>query len=233
MEILLRNQYVSGRVLRYRGSTHVRQEVKISGVTTNEQEQHWDAVLVQRVIAAEADGSGHVVTLAVPELADPAAIEAALDGQTQVTYVHMGPTGRVLRASTATPPSTFTFPEQGISPGMTWEGMSQFALPPNGHVANVPFTYQFREMQDVNGNACAVLEVFSPHNEWEVTLQEGQEPAVVSLETKGTIWFDVVRGLLVRSEMETVTTPQIGGQSVATTTSTLQELTSVELTFQG
>ncbi len=214
--------------LQYKGSTTVRQEILHSGVLTGENVNEWEALMVQRVVALESDGSGHVVTRAVPWNESPRVLAANLEAQKQVTYVLMEPIGRILLASTPSPPSTYSFPEHAVSAGASWEAMSQFPLPPGGQIAHVPFYYTLRDLSEYQGASVAVIDVQAPRNDWEVTLPDSADVATVSLETNGTILFDYVRGFMVRSEMQTMTAPRLGAQTVTTTTSTVQELIAVE-----
>jgi hypothetical protein len=195
-------------------------------VTTSETDNEWESVMVQRVLAVDNDGSGHVVTRALPWVEDAHQRATAIEEQHQVTYVLMEPLGKVRTASTPTPPSTYTFPVEAVAAGVQWESATLFPLPPSGQVAQVPFFYRLRGLETYNDAQCAVIEVEAPGNEWELTLPESGESVMVTLETRGLIYFDYVRGFMVRTEMETATQPRLGAQTVCTVTTSVQELIS-------
>jgi hypothetical protein len=184
--------------------------------------------MVQHILAVDVDGSGHVLTRSIPYERNETALQRALEAQRQVTYVLMDPQGTVRLSSTPTPPSTYSFPDGPVPVGDGWEFVTQFPLPPSGQVAHVPFIYTLREVTLVNGSNCAVIEVTAPRNDWEVPLPDSQDIALVSLETRGVIYFDYERGYMIHSEMETTTAPRLGPQTVTTITSTVQELIAAD-----
>lgn len=228
MKALLRNAFVPGQVLRYRARTNVRQELTQNDQATGDSDHEWKAVLVQEVLAVDADGSAHIITRAALEDVDPAGTEGALEAQRVVTYTKLDPRGNVKLSSNASTAASYTLPEGEVEIGDEWSDEALYPLPPTGQTAPVAFRYTWARTEDFGGRDCAVIEVHAASSEWEVLLPETQETILVSVAIEGTLWFDLEAGLMVRSDVSTMAMPRVGTQTVTTRTRVTQELERVQ-----
>jgi hypothetical protein len=210
-----------------RWRTHMLIEQRLSSSDASappERRQEWNTILLEKVIAVDADGSGHVTVIAVPEFPDPDQLEAALEGQRQVGYAYLDPYGELRRFSMPNPLLQFALPHRPVEIGDSWERQLSISLPPAGQTEMVTYQYTYRGQQDVSGRDCAWIDVLSPQNAWEITVPGAPEGALVTVETRGDLYFDAAAGILVRLELETQTAPSVGAESVTTLTRAIQEL---------
>lgn len=249
MDILLRNRYVAGQVLRYRGTTVVKQlmpradgQPDIEG--PNARQHEWEAALLAEVVAVEPDGTAHLVVRAALEDVDPMGTEAALEAQRTVSYLKVDACGNMLLSSSVAPLVMYTLPKKPVRASDAWYVEQMIPMPPSGQMAPVTYDYRLLRFEEVDGRQCAVIDVHAQSEEWEVHLPEApflpgkgfgdgdlsdtHDSAFVSVQIDGTLIFDVEAGLLVRADVKTLTRPRIGMQVVTTETTVTQRLQPVE-----
>jgi hypothetical protein len=237
LELLLQNNFVAGRTLRYRGTTRVRQEMvehafpravdQAAPQAQSGPEHVWHAIMLQEVLTVDADGAAHVITRAALEQAEPAATEASLEAQRSVSYAKIDRRGRILASSATGPTATYVLPETPISVDGTWSDEGLFPLPPGGQTAPVNLDYRLIAFEERQGRNCAIIDVNGASREWEVSLPDTDEPALAAVRIEGSLCFCVDVGLLISSDVVTRTSVRVGRQVVTSETHVQQVLERV------
>ena len=220
--IELKLKFVPGRKVFYTLETQLEQQVQRSGQVLRENEQTFVAHLRQNVIAADDDGSGHVVTCTTPPEADPKGDER------QIVYQRLSPQGTVLDVSGMNPTNSFALPDEAITEDSSWVGEIILPLPQAAQPVRCATEYLVTGTTEFNGLKCINIDCQVEEFEFEMPLPNNQGKAKVLMGSHGTMLFAPEEGILARMEVETVTSPHVGELVFTTSTMITQEFKAFE-----
>ena len=220
--IELQLKYVAGRRVNYVLETQLEQAVQQNGQVLNETENSYEAHLEVKTLAVEDDGSGHVLTITtVPGNTDPK--------QKQVLYQRLGGQGQVFEVSGMNPTNSFSLPTEPIKEDSSWEGQVQIPLPQSATPVTCTTEYTVTGMEEFEGLNCISIDCSVDEFEFDLPLPDGSGVAKVLMGSQGSMLFAPKEGILVRMEIETVTSPHIGQIVFTTSTLITQEFKSMTL----
>lgn len=215
-----RLKFADDQVIRYTLTSRSSQKASQDGNPVGaETTGGFEADLEQKIIRALADGSAHVLTITTPK-AGPGIPE----GARSVIYQHLGARGEVFEVSGPNQGNAFSFPEQAVGVGATWEGETQTQLHDVPEPVIMKYTYTFDREEELKGHACARITFTSEPVEFTVPMPDGKNTSQVKTASDGVMWFDVSKGLLVRLELTTRTQPKVGPVSFDIENKTVQDL---------
>lgn len=217
----LRLKFVPGRKVFYTLDTQLEQQVQRGGQVLNENETHFQAYLRQRVLTADPDGCGHVVTVTTPPVPNPG-------NERQIVYQKVDPRGAVLDVSGMNPTNSYALPDGPVKEDSSWKGEVQLPLPQSPKPINCLTEYVVTGTTEFNGLKCVKIECVVEDFEFELPMPDGTGLAKVIMGSQGSMLFAPEEGILARMEVETVTSPQIGNMVFTTSTVITQEFRSFE-----
>lgn len=218
---VLRLKFKTDQVLSYALTSKSSQTASQEGKRVGEEKGGFEARLNQTVIRSLEDGTGHVVSVTVPQ---PGA--GIPEGARSVIYQHLGARGEVLEVSGPNQGNAFSFPEGEVSHGASWEGQTQSQLPNVPQPVTMKYVYTYEGDEETLGKPCVKISFTSEPVEFQVPLPNGQGVSNVKTASDGTMWFDNQVGCLVKLELTTRTKPQVGPMSFDIENQTIQELVS-------
>ncbi|MEW6280967.1 MAG: hypothetical protein AB1758_20305 [Candidatus Eremiobacterota bacterium] len=221
--VTLRLAFKAGRIAEYKMHTHMAQEVVKAGQTLGRQEYGWNAVLRQRTLAVEADGSGHVVTVNEPQGSPEELQVAGVPIQRQVVYTHMTPVGNIVETSGPDSGAAFSFPEEPVREGQEWTGVSKLQLPSFPRPLEAVTHYRLAGQQDIADFHCVKIEIRSEESSVDIPVSEGVMGKLI-LSSTGVLFFDPEKGVMVRQELHTRSVPHIADATYETITKLTQDL---------
>lgn len=219
--INLRLKFVPGRRVFYSLETQLEQQVQRSGQILNENETSFDANLRQRCLAADDDGTGHMITITTPP-------GEAGEIQRQVVYQRLDPRGAVLDVSGMNPTNSFSLPEDKVKMDTTWSGEVILPLPQSPQPVRCLTEYMVIGTTTFNGLECVKIDCVVDEFEFDLPMPDGSGVAKVLMGSQGTMLFAPEEGILARMEVETVTSPHIGQIVFTTSTMITQEFKTIE-----
>ncbi len=208
-----------GQFLSYKITTKVQQRVIASGTVLNEQANEFFSKLSQRVLAADDDGSLHVVSTTTPYEGD---------GQRQVIYQQLSRQGNVIETTGGVPSSAYSFPADPVKLEASWQGEVKLQIPTQPDPVVCRSTYKVDGTEKVAGYECVRINVESEEIEFEVPSPDGNGMARVTMGSSGVMHFAPELGTLVRMELETDTTPTFANMKMETSNLVIQELETVK-----
>lgn len=217
----LKLKFVPGRRVFYTLDTHLEQQVQRSGQVLNENETHFQAYLRQRVLATDADGSGHIVTTTSPPVENPGS-------ERQIVYQRVGANGAVFDVSGMNPTNSYALPDTPVTMDSSWKGEVVLPLPQSPQPVNCLTEYVVTGTTEFNGLQCIKIDCLVEDFEFELPMPDGTGTAKVIMGSQGSMLFAPEEGILARMEVETVTSPQIGNMVFTTSTVITQEFRSFE-----
>lgn len=220
--IELKLKFVPGRKIFYTLETQLEQQVQRAGEVLRENDTTFTAHLRQSVIAADEDGSGHVVTTTTPPDADPN------DKNRQVVYQRLSPLGTVLDVSGMNPTNSFALPEEKIKEDSSWMGEIILPLPQATQPVRCATEYLVTGTTTFNGLECIKIDCQVEEFEFDMPLPNNQGTAKVLMGSHGHMLFAPKEGILARMEVETVTSPHVGELVFMTSTMITQEFKAFE-----
>lgn len=219
--VQLRLKFVPGRRIFYTLDTELEQQVQRGGQVLNENETQFQAYLRQRVLCADPDGCGHVVTITTPPVENPGA-------ERQLVYQRVSPTGAVLDVSGMNPTNSYALPEGPVKVESSWKGEVVLPLPQSPTPVRCLTEYTITGTTEFNGLKCVKIDCLVDDFEFDLPMPDGTGTARVIMGSQGTMLFAPEEGILARMEVETVTSPQIGNMVFTTSTMITQEFRSFE-----
>ncbi len=218
--IVLKMEFKPGSLLEYRVRTKMSQEVKKAGDVIGKQNYEWTATQTQRVLAAEVDGSGHLVTISQPQGGEVSGVPLTRG----VVYTHMTPQGDIRETSGPDAGAAFSFPADAVKEGGEWSGTSRLSLPGVAKPLEAVTRYKLAGTQEVAGYACVKIELVSDETTIDLPIDTPGVTATLTVKSKGAIYFEPTKGILVKQEMSTVSIPAIADATYETHTELTQEL---------
>ncbi len=218
----LRLKFVPGRTALYSLKTQLDQQVQQGEQVVNETENVFTNDLRQRVLAVDPDETAHILCMLSPPGADPRG------EQRQIIYQRLGPRGEVLDVSGLNPANAFALPEGSVSEGSSWTGEVKIPIPQSPETVACTTTYELKGSREVEGMQCVEISCSVDEFEFGIPMPDRSGRAIVLMGSHGTIYFAPEEGILVRYELDTVTSPQIGQFSFTTSTTITQEFVRFE-----
>ena len=212
----LRLKFVPGRNIFYTLETQLEQQVQREGQVLNENETSFEAYLYQKVIAADEDGCGHIVTVTTPPVDEPG-------DDRQIVYQRLSPLGAVLDVSGMNPTNSFALPEGKVNADSSWQGQIILPLPQSTQPVRCSTEYIVTGTSTFQGLECIKIDCQVEEFEFDMPLPNGQGVAKVLMGSQGSMLFAPKEGILARMEVETVTSPHIGQIVFTTSTMITQE----------
>jgi hypothetical protein len=219
--IELKLKFVPGRKLFYSLDTQLEQQVSRGEEILNENETSFQAHLRQRVLAADEDGSGHVVTVTTPPVEDPGA-------ERQIVYQRVSPQGSVLDVSGMNPTNSFALPAERVKVDTSWQGEVILPLPQSPQPVRCVTEYIVTGTTNFNGLECVNIDCIVEDFEFDMPMPDGSGMARVMMGSQGSMLFAPEEGILARMEVETITSPRIGQVTFTTSTMITQEFKAFE-----
>lgn len=219
--IELQLKFVPGRHIFYTLDTQLEQQVQRETQILNETETSFQAHLRQRVIAADDDGCGHVVTVTTPPTATPG-------DQRQIVYQRVSPKGAVLDVSGMNPTNSFALPTEKVKEDSSWTGQIILPLPQAQTPVRCETEYIVTGTTTFNGLECVNIDCIVDEFEFNMPMPNNQGVATVLMGSQGSMLFAPKEGILARMEVETVTSPHIGQIVFTTSTMITQEFQAFE-----
>lgn len=216
---VLRLKFTTDQVLRYRLQSKSTQVATQEGKTVGQEQGGFEASLQQTVLRAMDDGSAHVLSVTVPKPGP-----GIPDNARSVIYQHLGARGEVFEVSGPNQGNAFAFPQASVEPGATWEGESQTQLPSVATPVTMKYTYTYERDEDQGGRSCVRISFVSEPVEFTMPLPDGRAQSHVKTASDGVMWFDHAAGVLVRLDLTTRTSPQVGAVTFDIENYTTQEL---------
>jgi len=218
--IELKLKFVPGRKIFYTLETQLEQQVQRAGQVLSENDTTFQAHLRQHVVGTDDDGSGHVVTTTTPPNAG--------DDQRQVVYQRLSPQGTVLDVSGMNPTNSFALPDEKIKKDSSWVGEIILPLPQATQPVRCTTEYLVTGVTNFNGLECINIDCQVEEFEFEMPLPNNEGVAKVLMGSHGSMLFAPKEGILVRMEVETVTSPHVGEVVFTTSTMITQEFKAFE-----
>lgn len=220
--VVLKMEFKPGSLLEYRVSTKMSQEVKKAGETLGRQTYAWTATQTQKVLMAEADGSGHLVTISNPSQDTSEVTGVPLTRS--VVYTHLSPQGDIKETSGPDSGAAFSFPSDPVKQGGEWSATARISLPGVPKPLEAVTKYKLAGTQDVNGHSCVKIELRSDETTMDLPIDTPGVNATLSVRSQGTLFFDPAKGILVKQSMTTVSIPSIADATYETHSELEQEL---------
>lgn len=217
----LRLKFVPGRKIFYGLETQLEQTVQRGEQVLNENETAFEAYLHQRVLAADDDGSGHVVTITTPPVENPGK-------DRQIVYQRLDPRGAVLDVSGMNPTNSFALPKEIVKEDSSWKGEVILPLPQTAQPVRCVTEYMVTGITNFNGLECVNIDCVVDEFEFDMPMPDGSGVAKVLMGSQGSMLFAPKEGILARMEVETVTSPQVGQITFTTSTMITQEFKTLE-----
>ncbi len=211
----LKLHFQQDRKLTYKLSTNVEQKVIDQGNVVNQTESLYTAEMVQRVLRLEEDGSAHVISKTEPK--DP-------PGPSSVSYQLISSSGMVLETSGANPANTYSFPEASVAQGEGWEGETKIPLPGRPEPLLCKSVYTLAGSATLHGLECVTIEVVTEEVQFEIPFPGAQGMATVTMASSGLMHFAPSEGILVKMELETLSSPKLGAVVLSNNNTIVQEL---------
>lgn len=215
--IKIQLKFVPGKKLLYQLDTQIDQQISRGEEILNENESGFQSQLLQKILATEKDGSGHIVTIITPPDPDP-------DQGRQVVYQHTDATGAILEISGMSPSNSFALPDGVVKKDEAWFGEVAIPLPQNPEPILCTTEYVVTGTESFAGLDCVSIECTAEEFEFQMPNNQGTTP--VTMSSNGTMLFAPKEGLLARLELETITSVFADGVYFTTTALLTQE-------FQG
>lgn len=219
--IELRLKFVPNRKLFYTLDTQLEQQVQRGNQVLNENENHFQAHLRQRVLATDPDGSGHVVTVTTPPVPNPGA-------ERQIVYQRLSTRGDVLDVSGMNPTNSYALPKEAVKMDTSWEGEVILPLPQSPKPVRCLTEYIVTGTTEYAGLQCVKIDCIVEEFEFDLPMPDGTGIARVLMGSQGSMMFAPEEGILAHMEVETVTSPQIGQMIFTTSTMITQEFKGFE-----
>ncbi len=219
--IELKLKFVPGRKIFYVLDTHLEQQVQRGTQVLNENETSFQAHLRQRILAADDDGSGHIVTIMTPPVAEPGK-------ERQIVYQRVSSSGSVLDVSGMNPTNSFALPLEKVKLNTTWRGEIALPLPQAPQPVQCVTEYAVTGMSTFNGLECVSIDCIVEDFEFDMPMPDGSGMARVMMGSQGSMLFSPAEGILARMEVETITAPKIGEVTFTTSTVITQEFKAFE-----
>lgn len=216
---VLRLKFSTDQVLQYRLVSKSNQKASQEGQSVGEESGGFQATLEQRVLRAMEDGSGHVVSITIPEPGPQIP-----EGSRSVIYQHLGPRGEVFEVSGPNQGNAFAFPEGPVEVGGHWSGETQTQVPNSPNPVTMKYTYTYEQDEVLNGHTCVRVSFTSEPVEFQVPLPDGRGMSQVKTASDGTMWFDFEKGVLYKLILTTRTQPRVGPMVFDIENTTTQEL---------
>jgi hypothetical protein len=199
----LRMNFEKNSQLKYRLVNQTTQRQLAPNPQGDPMQQSLELEINQRVLLVEADGSAHVTSVSVPQV--PGGEQHA-----SVVYQHMTNRGGILLSSNAQQTNAFSFPEEEVSVGSSWTGVSDTFIP--GSHQPVQIEYSYRVVGQENGDHGTVLtiEFASKEVEFQVPLPDGSGLSNIATQSEGVVRFGVDQGCLFSLSVKTRTVPTMG-----------------------
>lgn len=220
--VVLKLEFKPGSVLEYRVTTRMKQEVKKGGEMLGQQSYTWTSSQVQKVLASEADGSGHLLTISQPQ-GDTQEV-SGLPLARSVIYTQMTPQGDIKETTGPDSGAAFSFPAEAVKEGGEWTGNVRISLPGVPKPLEAVTKYKLAGTQEVAGYSCVKIELSSPETTMDLPVDAPGVSASLSVSSKGALYFEPIKGILVRQEVSTVSIPSIADATYETSTELEQEL---------
>ena len=219
--IELRLKFVPGRRLFYNLETQLEQTVQRGEQVLNENETSFEAYLRQRVLAADEDGSGHIVTITTPPVENPG-------NDRQIVYQRLDARGNVLDVSGMNPTNSFALPKEKVKLDSSWRGEVILPLPQTAQPVRCVTEYLVAGETTFAGLKCVNIDCVVDEFEFDMPMPDGSGVAKVLMGSQGSMLFAPEEGILARMEVETITSPQIGQITFTTSTMITQEFRKFE-----
>lgn len=142
--VKLRLKFEPGRKLFYSLQTQLEQQVQRSGKILNESEDIFESYLRQRVLAADEDGCGHVVTVTTPPVDNPG-------NERMVVYQRINELGYVQDVSGLNPINTLALPIPPVKMGGSWHGEVLLPVPQSPQPVRCRTRYEITGTREVMG----------------------------------------------------------------------------------
>ena len=219
--IELRLKFVPGRRLFYTLDTQLEQTVQRGEQVLNENETSFEAYLRQRVLAADEDGSGHIVTVTTPPVENPG-------NDRQIVYQRLDGRGNVLDVSGMNPTNSFALPKDKVKVDSSWRGEVILPLPQTAQPVRCVTEYIVSGETTFAGLKCVNIDCVVDEFEFDMPMPDGSGVARVLMGSQGSMLIAPEEGILARMEVETITSPQIGQITFTTSTMITQEFRKFE-----
>lgn len=220
--VLLKLEFKPGTQLEYRVSTRMSQEIRKAGEIVGEQTYSWTSTQTQKVLAAEPDGSAHLITISAPQgdVLEVSGVPLARS----VVYTHLTPQGDIRETSGPDSGAAFSFPVDPVKEGGEWTGTAMLTLPGVARPLEAITRYRLAGTQEVAGYNCVRIEIHSDPASVDLPIDAPGVTATLTVKSDGALFFEPDKGILVRQELLTVSTPAIADATYETHTRLDQEL---------
>ncbi len=126
------------------------------------------------------------------------------------------------------PANSFALPDEPVAEGSTWTGEVAIPMPQTPQPIVCVTRYEVTGTEQFAGRTCLAVSCTVDEFEFHLPRPDRAGQAKVLMGSQGTMLFDPQEGLLVRYELDTVTSPQMGEVTYTTSTTITQEFVSFE-----